>query len=255
MTLQLSIDDSMFERLPGLRVAITTATLNGPPDAAAIDEHWTRAWASFRGLGLASATAHAQVAAYRTALKAAGIRISDFPPAIESLTRRALKQAEPFRINAIVDFYNGVCLGHVVPSGGMDIDAIAAATGAATSAATTATPAIPDLSLELRSAREGDRFTAMGASESEAMAVGELAWFSGPLALSRHILWRQSAQSLVSPDTRRLVFISEYVGGIDDETAQRAAAALRRGAEQLLAAHCEQVLLTRDHPAATLSIG
>lgn len=234
LVVRLSIDASMFERLPGLRVAVTSAVLadEGIGESAAIDAHWSSAWAGFRARGLVSATAHAHVAAYRAALRGAGIRVSDFPPAIESLTRRALKQPEPFHIHPIVDFYNGVCLNHVVPSGAIDVDAVMA---------------VAEPSLSLRSATAQDRFTPMGSKTSEPMTVGELAWFSGPVALSRHILWRQSDDGLVRPGTRRLMFISEFVEGISDAAAQDAAGALLGGAQRLLGARCTQVMLNQAH--------
>lgn len=237
MKLQITVEDEFFNRVPGLRVAVTTAELDGGCNAAGVDEHWSEAWRQFRARGLASALDHPHVAAYRAALKAAGIKVGEFPPAIESLTRRALKQPEPFRINAIVDFYNGMCLRHVVPTGAVDAEAAVAAGGD---------------DIRLRQARTGDVFTAPGESAAIAMTPGELAWFCGPVALSRHILWRQSVEGLVSERTRRLIFISEYVDGVSDESAREAADALAEGTQNLLHARTQQVWLRRESPSATL---
>jgi DNA/RNA-binding domain of Phe-tRNA-synthetase-like protein len=151
------------------------------------------------------------------------------------LTRRALKQPQPFRINPIVDFYNGICLSHVVPSGAVDLDGATANRSSV---------------IRLRRAAPGDTFTPAGESAALDMALGELAWFSDSTALSRHILWRQSAEGLVRPKTHRLLFISEYVQGIPDDVARAAAQGLMEGVRRLLRADAQQVILHEGMPKA-----
>ena len=72
--------------------------------------------------GLARATDHPHIAAWRTAFSAFGAKPKRYPSSAEALIARVLKgQALP-RVNALVDLYNAISVHHVVPLGGEDAD-------------------------------------------------------------------------------------------------------------------------------------
>ncbi|HLF56929.1 MAG TPA: phenylalanine--tRNA ligase beta subunit-related protein, partial [Thermoanaerobaculia bacterium] len=122
------ISPAVFERIPGLEVVAVVAVVatgirrerNEEVDAA-----WTAAWAEIHErFPYPNAQGHPHVAAWRVAMRAAGAPHKEFPTSIESLVRRALKSAEPLRIDPLVDFYNTLSLRHVAPAGGYDLDAL-----------------------------------------------------------------------------------------------------------------------------------
>ena len=50
-------------------------------------------------------------------LKAAGVKIKDFPPSVQSIAKRAGKGGEVFSVNPIVDAYNAITMELALPFG------------------------------------------------------------------------------------------------------------------------------------------
>jgi DNA/RNA-binding domain of Phe-tRNA-synthetase-like protein len=229
-----TIAPAVFARLPGLRVVAVVAGGIRPARAAAVDERWVATWeGAHRGSGLPNAQAHPHVQAWRAAMRSIGAPHKEFPSSIESLLRRALKVSQPPRINPLVDFYNGVSLQHVVPAGGYDLDQ---ATG-----------------IELRETRAGDTFQALDAGEPEAVPTDEVAYTSGSLVLTRHLLWRQSRQALISAATARALFVSEILPS-HAAVADEVRSSLVQGLRELFAADVRAAILSAEEPALSLAV-
>jgi DNA/RNA-binding domain of Phe-tRNA-synthetase-like protein len=113
-----------------------------------------------------------------------------FPTSIEALLRRAMKGGAPFRINPLVDFYNGVSLRHTVPVGGFDLDRVPGP-------------------LTVRLTRDGDTFAALDGDGPVPVPAGEVAYATGPTVLTRQLMWRQSRDGLIHPETRSVFLVSE----------------------------------------------
>jgi DNA/RNA-binding domain of Phe-tRNA-synthetase-like protein len=107
--------------------------------------------------------------------------------------RRASKGAAPPRINALVDFYNGLSLRFVVPIGGFDIGALG------------------DGDIDVRLTRAGDTFLALDAEDPSAVPAGEVAYVHGSTVLTRHLVWRQSRPGLILPGTSDVVLLCEIL--------------------------------------------
>ena len=122
-----------------------------------------------------------------------GVSGKEFPSSIEAVLRRAMKGGPPFSINPLVDFYNTVSLRHTVPAGGFDLDGF-------------------HQPLELRLTRDGDVFTSLELDNAVPVAPGEVAYASGNVILTRHFVWRQARQALITPVTRSAVLLSEVLG-------------------------------------------
>jgi DNA/RNA-binding domain of Phe-tRNA-synthetase-like protein len=125
-----------------------------------------------------------------------GISGRKFPSSIESLLRRAFKGGDPPLINPLVDFYNAVSLRHVVPAGGFDLGEI-------------------DQALELRLTRAGDAFHPLDGSAPESVGEGEVAYASGAEILTRHFVYKQSSQALLTDSTTSLFLVSEVLGDVE----------------------------------------
>lgn len=153
---------------------------------------------------LANAQSHPLIARYRDTLKSAvGLSAKKFPQSNESLYKRLLKEAKPFRpINPLVDFYNAISIKHGVTAGAFDLDELASLFKGEDEGAT----------LELRLTDVKDSFLALDAGSNSSpvdVASGELAYTRGNLVLTRHLAWRQSIQGLVKAETKNVVFVSE----------------------------------------------
>ena len=205
--MEFSIAPAIFERFPGLRVAVVVAhEIDSDYAGAAVSEGWRAAWiaAGQDATRDGNAQSHPHVAPWREAFRAQGISAKAFPSSIEALLRRALKGGEPFSINPLVDFYNSVSLRHVVPAGGFDLAAVRGP-------------------LELRLTRAGDTFTALDSPEPLAVPPGEVAYADGDTVLTRHFVWRQSRDALLTPATRSAFLVSEILGGVPGAASVAAA--------------------------------
>ena len=213
----LRIAPEVFARLPGLRVVTVEARGIGPASPR-VEKMWIEAWQSLRrDFAYPNAQGHPRIAGWRQAMKSLGASAKDFPTSVESLVRRALKSESPFRINPLVDFYNAICLRHVVPAGGFDLESLAVER------------------IALRFTEAGDTFQALGAEAAEPVPAGEVAYAAGKTILTRQLMWRQSHQGSIGERTRRALFVSELLPA-DGELAGRLEADLAAGLSELFGA-------------------
>ena len=122
--MRFTVAPAIFERFPGMRIAVVVATdVDNRPAVPAIDALWREAWVDAGRLAdvYGNAQSHPRVRAWRERFRATGVSSKEFPSSIEAMLRRAFKGGEPFVVNPLVDFYNAVSLRHVVPAGGFDL--------------------------------------------------------------------------------------------------------------------------------------
>jgi DNA/RNA-binding domain of Phe-tRNA-synthetase-like protein len=198
--MQFTIAPEVFERFPGMRVAVAVAAgVDNSIPRPAVDALWRDAWDSAAAVAApyGNAQSHPHVAPWRERFKAMGVSTREFRSSIEALLRRAMRGGEPFSISPLVDFYNAVSLRHVVPAGGFDLDQLDAAL------------------LELRLSRAGETFLALDGSAPEAVPPGEVSYVAGDAILTRHFVWRQARLGALVPATRALFLVSEVLGEVE----------------------------------------
>lgn len=195
------VDPDLFRCFPGMHlvVAVVEALDNREP-LESVDARWQEAWFNAGRLDVPNAQSHPRVRAWREHFQQIGVSMKKFPTSIEAMLRRALKDPVAFRINPVVDFYNALSMRHICPAGAFDLDRL-------------------DEDIALRFTRRGDRFTALDAEETIEVPPGEIAYTSGATVLTRHFMWRQAREGLVSPDSRTLFFVSEIPGVAGPEVA------------------------------------
>ena len=202
--MDFTVAPDVFTRFPGMRVAVAVARgLENVAARPAVEALWRDAWqaAAAEGLPYGNAQSHPRVKPWRERFTAMGVSGKQFPSSVEALLRRALKGGEPFTINPLVDWYNALSLRHLVPAGAFDL------------------AALDGQPLALRLTREGDTFTALDAAETEAVPPGEVAYAVGSTVLTRHFVWRQSREGLVTPETHDVVLLSEVLGEVGPDVA------------------------------------
>jgi DNA/RNA-binding domain of Phe-tRNA-synthetase-like protein len=216
-TRSLTVEDEIFRRFPGVRLAAVIAEgVDNAREYPGIEAMWRDVWAGALSAGqYGNAQQHPRMQPWRERFRAMGVSGKEFPNSAEALLRRALKGGEPFKINPLVDFYNAVSLENFVPVGAFDLDQLSGP-------------------LELRITRAGDTFTALDADAPLDVPPGEVAYCNGSDLLTRHFVWRQSRLGLVSADTRSVFIVSEVLGDVDSDgsLAAHVADELRSGVER-----------------------
>jgi DNA/RNA-binding domain of Phe-tRNA-synthetase-like protein len=229
----LSIED-LAERFPKFRVAFVLAEPlcigpRGPELAKAIaaaEDKCRRRWG---GMEL---SAIPEVAAWRTAYRAFGIKKTSYRSSVERLIKRVLAGQPLPEINALVDLYNMVSLETGLCLECDDLDKTSG-------------------DLVCRFSRPGDSFVDMGAELGEDAndppKEGEVVYADSRHVLCRRWNWRQDARTASSAATRRAVLTvqSNGVGDVED-----AAARLAHLIGRECGASCRIEVLDRARPKA-----
>jgi DNA/RNA-binding domain of Phe-tRNA-synthetase-like protein len=136
----------------------------------------------------------AEIATWRAAFSAFGLKPSRYPCSVEALAKRVAKGDSLPAINALVDIYNVVSIDHLIPIGGEDIDCGA---GVAT----------------LRPAVSSDTFDLPGADGvPSAPEPGEVIWADDLGVTCRGWNWRQGLRTRLTEATQNAYFLLEALG-------------------------------------------
>ncbi len=233
MPVTVQIAREVIAQVQGLRIiAVRGQDLECSPHAAAeISAFWQTAWSSI-SLASVPVVEQPQVSTYRAVLRDAGIKVRDYPPAIEALYRRALRGGPAFTINPLVDFYNACSLIHFMPVAGFNLDFL-------------------HDNLRLIRFSGDESFEGLGREVPEVPKAGEIGYLANGMALSRHFMWRQSRHAQLGTTTRNVLLLTEAVAGISDDTVQSMGHALSDGLKRWFGARVKTGEL--NEAAATLS--
>lgn len=229
------VDAEIFGLFPGMRLAVAVAEgLDNRNSPTGLEDLWGAAWrgSAEEAKGYGNPQSHPRVKAWREAMGAIGVSGRKYPSSIEAAMRRAAKGGEPFSANPLVDFYNAVSLEHVVPVGGFDMDEVKDP-------------------LELRLTREGDAFRALDAAAAEPVDPGEVAYASGDTVLTRHFVWRQACEGLITERTSSVLLVSEILAGLESGLAERVLETLQSGLVEHFGAEPATFLLGQERPSAS----
>ncbi len=204
--LDVRVDPAVHERHPDYvaLVLVASGIVNGPSDEGS-DAQVADAQAHLRASGLAKATEHPHIAAWRRAFSGFGAKPSRYPSSAEALITRVLKDGSLPRVNALVDSYNAVCIRHVVPGGGEDADRL-------------------EGPLRLAIAAGDEPFDPRGdGTELEHPAAGEIVWRDDLGVTCRRWNWRQGRRTQLTGDTTRAFFVFDRLDGLEVDELHRAA--------------------------------
>jgi DNA/RNA-binding domain of Phe-tRNA-synthetase-like protein len=185
-------------------VLVASGIANGPTDAGS-DVRLAAAEAHLRSSGLAKATDHPHIAAWRAAFSAFGAKPSRYPSSAEALISRVLKGQPLPRVNALVDLYNAVSVRHVVPLGGEDADRL-------------------EGPLRLTIATGDEPFDPRGdGTDVEHAAAGEIVWRDDRGVTCRRWNWRQGRRTQLTDATTRAFFLFDRLDGLAVDELHQAA--------------------------------
>ena len=169
-----------------------------------------------------------EIVPYREAFRALGINPNKYPCSIEALLTRIAKGKGMPSINPLVDFGNAVSLRHRIPIGAHDM------------------ATFRDGVLEVRPARDGDRFNPFGGGEAEIPDPGEIVYVSGGEVRTRRWTWRQSEIGKITDATDSLLFPVDGFADVNRAQTLAARDELAAWAEELLAAEVTVGWIDRD---------
>ncbi|MEV0126400.1 phenylalanine--tRNA ligase beta subunit-related protein [Streptomyces sp. NPDC050703] len=243
-TLTVTVDDRLFDRVPGYVLGlIAVPDIDVAAADPAVSSSLTEAEDALHrlSLGKADVSALPTVAAWREAYRAFDVNPNRFPCAAESLLRRVAKGDRLPRINALVDLCNAVSLATRLPVASCDVGDI-------------------EGELSVRPADGDEVYLPLGAPDApEHPEPGEIVYADGQgRAHSRRWNWRQSDVVKTDRGRRRLLVTVEAA---HDGAREAVDAALGRIADALDALEApggpggrrqQPVVLDRSAPSAVL---
>ncbi|ABR74662.1 hypothetical protein CBG46_09620 [Actinobacillus succinogenes] len=172
---------------------------------------------------------------YRNAFQALDINPNKFQCSAEALFTRIAKGKGLPHINPLVDLNNAVSLTYTLPMGTHDLG-------------------ISPQDIEMRPAKDSDRFIPFGATESENVPTGEVVYAVDNQVRTRRWTWRQSEVGKIGADTHYVFFPIDGFIGVNDDSVRQAASALAEMLEKLGAGKVKTGFVDKANPEMDLSL-
>ena len=224
------IEKELFKYFPGMKIIAVYAENIGEADTEKIADMLSKAWqtAGAAAKKYGNAQSHPYIKPWGERMKAVGANRKQFPSSIEAMVRRAGKGGKPFHINPMVDFYNAISLKYLVTAGAYDVDRL-------------------ENDMWLRFSKVGDTFTALDSDESIPIPAGEVSYADGDKIITRHYVYKQSKHALLTDDSKNVIFVSEILGELPEETAAEVAQAITDGLKTCFGIDTVAVILDEDN--------
>ncbi len=232
----LRVSEAVGQAFPRLRIAAVVACGFGGHDP------WPEADAALAALEKAAAGGATlpdgendpHIAAWYAAYRAFGTNPKRERPSVDALRRRLARTARLPRINAAVDCYNLVSVGHGVPAGAFDLDTVDG-----------------DIVIGFAAGRE--EFTPLGEpGTTEHPRPGEVIYADRTSVLTRHWNHRDAERTKVTEHSSNIVFLLETTESAAFGPAVDAAAADLATRTATRSRQVSTHWLTPAAPAATL---
>ena len=217
-----SVSTEVYNKLPGFILIsglIEVGTVNEP----AIKDYLKQSWEGLKQkIANADSVENKRIQSWNETLKAAGVKIKDFPPSIQSISKRASKGGEVFSVNPIVDAYNAISMELALPFGAYDVTELGE-------------------NLQFRLSAGGEEFIAIGTSENEPTLPGEIVLCDDKGVLTRMFIWRQSGRSKITTASKKFAFVCELLNTMDPGLQEKAKELIIQKMEALIGAKFSEV--------------
>lgn len=235
-TLQYTISPAIFAKCPGYVRGLVVATgLSNTGSSAEIAEALRLAEAGIKlTTTLESLVASARIASWRDAFRQFGVNPSEFRPAHEALSRRAIQGKPLPNINPAVDTGNMMSLKHLMPVGVHPFDDV-----------------VGDLSLCMALGLE--TFVGFGSDKTENPKPGEPIFAEGNTVLARGWVWRQAKCSVTLPTTKNIIVHVDALPPSDISNVLSVCAEVQALLSRICGAVCTTHVLDAAHNTATLT--
>jgi DNA/RNA-binding domain of Phe-tRNA-synthetase-like protein len=178
-----------------------------------------------------------ELACWRRAYKVFGVRGTSHRSSVERMARLAVRADRTLpRVSPLVDAYNAISLGQLVPVGADDLDQV-------------------QPPLAFRIARPGDRFVPLGSATGaeEPPEPGEVVYADAARILCRRWNWYQGAHTAITEPTRRAVLTVQALGPGARAVVEQATHELDEILTRVLGSRQRVVVLDRATPTAHLA--
>ena len=128
---------------------------------------------------------------------------------IEALLKRVSQDRDFQPINPLVDIYNSISLEFAVPCGGEDLQKIVG-------------------DIHLGQAAGGEAFLPLGAEVDAPALPGEIIYYDEAGAICRCLNWREAQRTMLTEETKDVIFFMESINAEQAERANQAMQELKK---------------------------
>jgi len=200
--MKFKIDPKIFEKYPGTTIGVVVAKgidNSGDNDEIQklIEGEQNRIRANFDPETLSQ---EPKINCWRKAYAEFGCKPREAKSSVENLYKLVARGIDLRKINKLVDIYNYICLKHMFPVGGEDIDAM-----------------VGDLRLTFAADSE-QAVKILGDEEAEIPPAGEVLYRDDEGIICRRWNWREADRTKLTENTKNAVLVVESVPpGTEDE--------------------------------------
>jgi DNA/RNA-binding domain of Phe-tRNA-synthetase-like protein len=235
-TIQFSISHDIFRLFPGYCRGIVFAlgVQNGPSSPRLIEEIRGAENVIRNQIKPEEVAIQPRIQSWREAYRTFGAKPSEYRSSIESLTRRAIKEAIP-SISTLVDIGNLVSLKYLVPVGGHAIDVV-------------------EHDIELRLARGDEEFIAFGTQILEQPLPGEVIFVEENTVLTRRWTWRQANHTLVVQETKAIEINVDGLPPVTRSEVETICKEVMLLVEHYCGGQCSYAILNVENPQVSINV-
>ncbi len=180
------------------------------------------------------------IAAWREALRQAGIKPGEFPSSIEALAKRVARGDTLPDISPAVNISNAIAIQYLLPMGGHDLDQLTGGFG-------------------VRLAHEGDLFSPPEIREGdegrvESVTPGEIIYADEAEVRTRRWVWRQGRKARVTPASQTIFFPIDGFASLNEADVRAAAEELAQLLTEHLGASCQTFFIDKAQPRVSWQI-
>lgn len=229
--MKFKIDQKIFEKYPGTVIGVVVA--KGIDNLGANDEiqeliveEQDRIKANFDPETLSQ---EPKINCWRKAYSEFGCKPKEAKSSVENLYKLVARGIDLRKINKLVDIYNFICLKHMFPVGGEDIDAMRG-----------------DLQLTFASDNE-QPVQLLGDDIPETPPVGEVLYRDDEGIICRRWNWREADRSKLTEETKNAVLVVESIPPGTEVEIKFATAELSELIEKYCGGKTEVFILTENN--------
>jgi lysyl-tRNA synthetase class 2 len=171
---------------------------------------------------------------WRKVYSSFGVKPKEAKSSVENLYKMVARGIEIRKINKLVDIYNYICLNHMMPVGGEDIDNI-----------------FGNLLLTFATNNEKP-VQLLGDHEPEVPAEGEVFYKDDDSAVCRRWNWREADRTKLTEETKNAVLVIEGISPLSRVEVEAAVAELRDLVQKYCGGTVENFIIDQNNPEIEL---
>lgn len=152
---------------------------------------------------------------------------------IEALLKRVSQDRKFQPINPLVDIYNSISLEFAVPCGGEDLQKIAG-------------------DIHLGQAVGGEAFLPLGAEADAPALPGEIIYYDEKGAICRCLNWREAQRTMLTEETKDVIFFMESINIEQAERANQAMQELKKRITEYFKVEGLDFVVDAEHSQVTI---